>query len=506
MATQERRAVFLICFFEMLFSVKSHLAFAQLRQHCLVRQPPSPHCHCAFASVTNQNDWRDKAERLRRMFVDPYYRNIPIRPSTVEKASEYLASYPADDETSCGIFPGRHAYLGGAKDERDGCIYGIPSHARSTVCLYPSLNENGGYKVKTIPLPKSVAAGKFKWLRGILVDGYLYGIPAWANCVLQVDIDALWKRRKAKNNDIVKLLPLPESYKGGDQQWQWHGAALNEKGTAIYCIPSNAKEVLKVDLGTFTTSLIDIEIPEQYTDFDLDLTNKWYGGIRGKDNAVYGVPYKSGSVLRIDTETDTATLVGPDFGSGKWNWHGGIEANGSIYAFPSHANSVLKIDTTNASRGQDCRLLPIPRAPNDTVQNYKWLGGSLGLDGNIYGMPCDASSILKIDVETNECTTFGDTGDGKSKWQGAVLARDGCVYAIPSYGRHVLRIDTNPTMADEESNEYQLLGHLPFGKSKYQGGFVGNGGSIYCIPENGYRVLRVTPPENEMDVVSVDML
>ena len=511
MAILKRRTLFLTCFFEMMFRASSRLAFVHLRNHCLFvrRQAPSPRRHFVSASVTSQNDWRDEAERLRTMFVDPYYRDIPIRPSTVEKASEYLASYPTDDETSCGIFPGRHAYLGGAKDERDGCIYGIPSHARSIVCLYPSLNENGGYKVKTIPLPQSVAAGKFKWLRGILVDGYLYGIPAWADCVLQVDIDALWNRRQAKNStDIVKLLPLPESYKGGDQQWQWHGAALNKDSTAIYCIPSNAKEVLKVDLSTFTTSLINIEIPKQYTDFDLDLSNKWYGGIRGKDNAVYGVPYKSGSVLRIDTESDSATLVGPDFGSGKWNWHGGIEASGSIYAFPSHSNFVLKIDTTNKSRGQDCTLLPIPRAPSDTVQNYKWLGGSVGFDGNIYGMPCDSSSILKINVETNECTTFGDTGDGKSKWQGAVLARDGCLYAIPSHGRHVLRINTSPTVADEESNAYELLGHLPFGKSKYQGGFVGNGGSIYCIPENGYRVLRVTPSEDGMneDNVSVDML
>ena len=435
-----------------------------------------------FASVASK-DWQEEAERLRGMFVDPYYREIPIRPSTVEKASEYLT----DDET-CGIFPGRHAYLGGAMDDVDGCIYGIPSHARSIVCLYPSDN---GYQVRTIPLPASVAGGKFKWLRGILADGYLYGIPAWADSVLQVDVDALWGRRQMTGN-IVRLLPLPDSYMGG-QTWQWHGAALNADKTAIYCIPSNAKQVLKVDLQTFTTSFIDINVPDEYTDFSLDLTNKWYGGILGHDNAVYGVPYRAGSVLRIDAETDTATLVGPDFGSNKWNWHGGIEANGSIYAFPAHANTVLKIDTTPASRGQNCTLLDIPRAPTDTVQNYKWLGGSKGIDGNVYGMPCDASSILKINVETDQCTTFGDTGEGKSKWQGAVLARDGCVYAIPSYGRHVLRIDTRPTTED---NVYQLIGKLPVGKSKWQGGFVGRGGCIYCVPENGYRVLRVTPSES----------
>lgn len=445
-----------------------------------------------FASVApvnsvENNDWREQAERLRNMFVDPYYRNIPIRPSTVEKASEYFTK----DATTCGIFPGKHAYLGGAKDERDGCIYGIPAHARSIVCLHP--DQNNEYRVLTVPLPPSVAGGKFKWLRGILADGYLYGIPAWADCVLQVDIDALWKRRTLNENEnVVRLLPLPAGYESIGQQWQWHGAALNSNSTAIYCIPSNAKQVLKVDLLTFTTYLIDIDIPYEYTDFSLNLTNKWYGGILGDDNAVYGIPYRTGSVLRIDADTDTATLVGPDYGANKWNWHGGIKANGSIYAFPSHADTVLKIDTSPSSRGRNCSLLPIPRQKGDTVKNYKWLGGSIGMDGNIYGMPCDASSILKINVETNECSTFGDTGEGKSKWQGAVLARDGRVYAIPSYGRHVLQIDTNPT---DEENEYQLLGELPDGKSKYQGGFVGTDGSIYCVPENGYRILRVTPSE-----------
>ena len=489
----------------MIRGATDRFAFVSFRHQCQQRNAPWVRQRCItkqFASVSK--DWQEEAERLRETFVDPYYRSIPIRPSTVEKIFEYLA-----DSETLGIFPGRHAYLGGAKDERDGAIYGIPSHARSIVCLHPSNDE--GYQIRTIPLPSYVAGGKFKWLRGILADGYLYGIPAWADCVLQVDIDAIWKRRQTKDDvDAVKLLPLPDSYVRG-QTWQWHGAALNADSTAIYCIPSNAQQVLKVDLQTFTTSFIDINVPDEYTDFDLDITNKWYGGILGHDNAVYGVPYRTGSVLRIDAETDTATLVGPDFGADRWNWHGGIEAHGSIYCFPSHADTVLKIDTTEPSCGRNCTLLTIPRAPNDTVQNYKWLGGSKGADGNIYGMPCDASSILKINVETDECTTFGDTGEGKNKWQGGVLARDGHVYAIPSYGSQVLRIDTLPRTGEID---YQLLGNLPFGKSKYQGGFVGNDRLIYCIPENGYRVLRVSPSEGSVNAgdgsclsdVKVDMI
>jgi hypothetical protein len=483
-----------------LMMVSGTPAFRLSFLHSLYRGKPRSHGifrHATrqFASISQ--DWHEEAERLRDMFVDPYHQRLPIGPQTIEKAAEYLSS------SSGGIFPGRHAYLGGAKDDCDGCIYGIPSHARSIVCLYPT---EDGYQVKTIPLPGSVAGGKFKWLRGILANGYLYGIPAWANCVLQVDVDALWGRRQAK--EILRLLPLPETYQSGGT-WQWHGAALNAESTAIYCIPSNTRDVLKVNLETFITSIIEISVPEQYTDFSFDLTNKWYGGILGHDNAVYGIPYRAGSVLRIDCKTDTATLVGPNFGCNLWNWHGGIQANGFIYAFPSHADTVLKIDTTEPSRGQNCTLLPIHRAPGDTVQNYKWLGGAKGLNGKIYGMPCDASSILKINVENDYCSTFGHTGKEKSKWQGAVLARDGCVYAIPSNGRKILRIDTS-----KEENTFQLVGDLPLGKSKWQGGFVGNGGAIYCVPQNGYRILRVTPSKSVRNVtddtcptdVQVDML
>ena len=40
----------------------------------------------------------------------------------------------------------------------------------------------------------------------------------------------------------------------------------------------------------------------------------------------------------------------------------------------------------------------------------------------------------------------------------------------------------------------QLVGNLSPHKDKWQGGHVGKDGCLYFIPENGYRVLKVTPP------------
>jgi hypothetical protein len=50
----------------------------------------------------------------------------------------------------------------------------------------------------------------------------------------------------------------------------------------------------------------------------MDLNNKWYGGIIGKDNAVYEFQ-RSCAVLRIDCNTDTAKLIGPDYGCAFFN-------------------------------------------------------------------------------------------------------------------------------------------------------------------------------------------
>jgi hypothetical protein len=439
-----------------------------------------------------EDAWKIEGQALRDKYIDPHHLTEPMFKAIVEVAKEYGEGFSPYG----GLLPGLHKYLGGATDPRDGCIYGIPSHSKSLICLYP---ENGVYKVRFEPLPEHAATGKFKWLRGIIAHGYLYGIPAWANSVLEVDIDAMWGKRKAKGN-IINLIPLPDGHISS--QWQWHGASLNNEKTAIYAIPSNAQKVLKVDLKTHTTSFIDIEVPEKFTNFNIEHTNKWYGGILGDDNAVYGMPYRTCSLLRIDTSTDTASLVGPDHGCQLYNWHGGLKRNGMIYAFPSHADTVLKIDTTEASKGQNCTLLEIHRAAydNDLAKNYKWLGGSIGEDGHIYAMPADASTVLKINVTTDHCSTFGFVGKEKNKWQGGVLASDGCVYAIPANGRHVLRIDTRSKIGEGE-NPLQLLGNLPDRKDKWQGAFIGTDGNMWAIPECGYRILRVSPsverPEND---------
>lgn len=369
--------------------------------------------------------WKRVVADYNSKLLDESFLALPVRGTSVKAAACYPASSSA--EQPC-LMPGTHKHLGGAYDPTDGCIYGVPANSKSVLCLYPVNADDDGtttssYRMKTIPLPERIADCNYKWLRGIFAHGYLWAIPSWADSVLCVDVDAFWGRREESPEGIVQLLPLPKEHQDiakGNMQWQWHGAGINNEKTAIYCIPSNAKQVLKVDLVTKTTSLIPVTgyDPAEYPNFSIDTTNKWYGGIVGKDNCVYGVPYRTCAVLKIDCEKDTATLVGPDYGTTKYNWHGGIQVNGKIYAHPSHANSVLVIDTNPGTpKNRICSELPIDRAEydRDPRQNYKWLGGSVGADGNIYCPACDTSAVLKIDVTTDKCTTFGHAGTEKNK-------------------------------------------------------------------------------------------
>lgn len=79
--------------------------------------------------------------------------------------------------------------------------------------------------------------------------------------------------------------------------------------------------------------------------------------------------------------------------------------------------TVLVIDTMKDVGEDVISELSIHRAVYDTDdrKNYKWLGGSIGADGNIYCPACDASAILKINVTTSHCETLGFAGKEKNK-------------------------------------------------------------------------------------------
>jgi hypothetical protein len=73
-------------------------------------------------------------------------------------------------------------------------------------------------------------------------------------------------------------------------------------------------------------------------------SSKWIGGVLAPNGMIYGIPYSSASVLKIDPTTDTATTFGNLSGSTKWR--GGVLApNGMVYGIPLESTTVLRLGT-----------------------------------------------------------------------------------------------------------------------------------------------------------------
>jgi hypothetical protein len=83
-----------------------------------------------------------------------------------------------------------------------------------------------------------------------------------------------------------------------------------------------------------------------------DLQDKWAGGVLAPNGRIYGIPWRSSSVLEFDPMTKAIALLGST-GSGNFSWSGGVVANsGRIVAVPYNGAWVLEIGESVCSTAQ----------------------------------------------------------------------------------------------------------------------------------------------------------
>jgi len=227
--------------------------------------------------------------------------------------------------------------------------------------------------------------------------------------------------------------------------WLYHGGALGRDGK-VYAIPANATHVLQIDP-------ISGDVTEVGPDFG-SMKQKWYGGILCEvSGAIYGIPHNAAGVLKIvppstkEGTTELEVSVFGDLGQGKWKWHGGTITpdQTTIYGYPNNASTILKInvtdDTITLLSGTDTN--PIRSGRHRTDDKYKYLGGAIHPAGNgkLFLFPCDAERVLTVDLKTDAVELVGPELLGPNKFQnGFYSAVDGAVYAIPQCASGVLRI------------------------------------------------------------------
>ena len=98
-----------------------------------------------------------------------------------------------------------------------------------------------------------------------------------------------------------------------------------------------------------------------------------------------------------------------------------------IYGFANNADTVLKLDTATDTitliGGPDVLKSGRHRVPQDN--KYKYLGGAIAPNGKIFLFPCDAERVLMIDPETDEVSCVGPyLLEGENKYQNGKFYSD----------------------------------------------------------------------------------
>jgi len=198
----------------------------------------------------------------------------------------------------------------------------------------------------------------------------------------------------------------------------------------------------------------------------------YLGGTCGPDGTIYCIPGHATRVLAINPDNDECLQIGPEF-DGKFKWLRAITAsNGVIYGLPCNADSVLRIDaTTNRSSGTSPQVVDVSTIP----------------------IPFD--TFFADDANERE-------SERSMPWKyhgGAISPADGCIYCIPQSATRVLRIDPN-------TDECTFVGPKLEGKYKWYGGVLSDlDGAIYGIPHNSGTVLRIRPVPADLAGASVTL-
>ena len=85
------------------------------------------------------------------------------------------------------------------------------------------------------------------------------------------------------------------------------------------------------------------------------------------------------------------------------------------------------------------------------MKKYKFIGGVVGEDYNIYTIPYNANRVTKFNTTTQEISNVGSHYDGNYKWSGGALHSNGFIYCTSYDNNKVLKIKTNH-IRDEGNN------------------------------------------------------
>eukprot|EP00756_Hemistasia_phaeocysticola_P029102 Hpha_TRINITY_DN16209_c1_g9::TRINITY_DN16209_c1_g9_i1::g.13932::m.13932 len=257
--------------------------------------------------------------------------------------------------------------------------------------------------------------GTWKWAgMAMAPNGKMYSCPYSNNFVLVID----------PATDTVSFIDSTRT--GGT--FKWGGIGLGPNGK-MYCAPDWDPSILVIDTATDTVSFITS------TNWAVPVGNSEWGAIAaGPNGKMYAAPYASAHILVIDTATDTVSFIDTTFprwtGGNVWDAPNNLKwsaiaggPNGKMYATPMNHGSVLVIDTATDTVSFI-----------NTTQNgpLKWTGMALAPNGKMYAAPLWNHNVLVIDTATDTVSLIDSNQSSLFAFTSFCSADNGKLYSFPN--------------------------------------------------------------------------
>ncbi len=318
-------------------------------------------------------------------------------------------------------------------------------------------------------------SGATKYAGGVLFGNFIYCIPSSANNVGKIN----W------TNDSFSTFGTP-----GASSQDWLEGALCPINGKIYCAPYGAggfdgTTILVIDTSNDTFYWVDTTGVKGSNSGDLIGTGKYSAVNFGADGRMYFTPYQANTVMILDPADDSLTFIDTagltTYGNGNLGtnhkWDGGINWKQYVYGSPSDALDVLKIDTLNGT---------CSRFGTIASGTAKYSSIAMAANEIIYMFPYGATDVLRLDP-SDDSITYIDNGalpldDG---YLGNGLMADGTMIPIPQ--NRNMRMDQS---VEENDRQFAFSGTAG-GGFPYLGGIVAPNGALYGVPNQATTVLKI---------------
>lgn len=302
----------------------------------------------------------------------------------------------------------------GANVSPNGFIYVLPSDTGKVGKFNPN-----NYETTTIGDDKIGSTNPAFNANGVVIGDYIYASPSVYSHVIKID---------TSNDTVTDIGPsfgVINSPRFGD--------TLQAGNGLLYGMPQLETRILEINTNDDSVTPIT-------------LTGYVSGGVQSwavsNNGFAYGAPsYAHSQVAKFDMINKTMSFIGASYGTGTYKWQEPIVApNGTdIYCTPRDSTSILKIDTTTDTT----TLIPATSG---------YITGKLLPDGNIYFFPYVAGKkIMRVSTVDDSITYLNN--DSLSL-RSSCTAPNGKVY---SFGTQIIEL-TVPYYSSEDivANQWAL--------------------------------------------------